>query len=130
MCADSLVTSSTDTRIGFADKIFKNKHGWLFGMAGHAAEIRELETLFGNDIPIGDYPKLNNTAGIVVDPTGKVYSYDDGYFTEVRAPYYAEGSGQDIVLGAFYMGATAYQAVEAAIQFDCGSGGPIQTLKL
>lgn len=37
----------------------------------------------------------------------------------------AIGSGADVALGAMHMGATAYQAVEAAIRFNAFTGGKV-----
>lgn len=44
-------------------------------------------------------------------------------------PYFAFGSGQDYCRGAFAMGATAEQAVEAALKFDVYSGDGIDVLR-
>lgn len=44
--------------------------------------------------------------------------------------YMAMGSGEDFAFGAMHAGATAEQAVAAAIAHDVYSGGPIVTLKL
>jgi 20S proteasome alpha/beta subunit len=45
---------------------------------------------------------------------------------EVKAKYAAIGSGSPIALGALYQGATAEEAVQAAMHHDNGSGGEIQ----
>ena len=52
-----------------------------------------------------------------------------GVFTVV-SPYYSAGSGEEISLGAMWAGATAREAVKAAIQLSRGSGPPIKTLRL
>lgn len=45
-----------------------------------------------------------------------------------RAPYYAWGSGADFALGAMAAGASALQAVEAAIKHCTTCGGPVRFL--
>lgn len=43
--------------------------------------------------------------------------------------YICLGSGMSVALGAIYMGATAKQAVEAAIKFDAACGFGVETVK-
>lgn len=42
-------------------------------------------------------------------------------------PFWSFGSGGFIALGALAVGATAIEAVEAAIRWDIGSGGPVRS---
>lgn len=46
------------------------------------------------------------------------------------APFVAGGSGSEYALGAMEMGASAVEAVAAAIKFDTSSGGPINVLTM
>jgi len=48
----------------------------------------------------------------------------------VRAPFYALGSGYQVAMGAMEFGATAEEAVRAAIKWDTGSGGDVTVLRL
>jgi inosine-uridine nucleoside N-ribohydrolase len=43
---------------------------------------------------------------------------EKGRWTDLLAPYHVAGSGMDIAMGALMMGATAIQAVAAAIEPD------------
>lgn len=65
----------------------------------------------------GDMPDLR---AIVVHTDGTVSLYDDNIWPSgpiEPAEFFALGSGTEYALGAMYMGATAEQAVEAAIRF-------------
>jgi len=67
--------------------------------------------------------------GLVVTADG-VTCFDIHGSWPVREEHYALGSGSDIATGAMAMGATAEEAVRAAIRFDTGSGGEITVLRL
>lgn len=65
-------------------------------------------------------------AGIWLRDDGTVLEKygEEGWF-EYKAPFYAIGSGECIALGALHMGATAQQAVEAAIAISQTCGGRV-----
>lgn len=68
---------------------------------------------------------------LVIRRDGKVFSYDGVVHPyEIDGEFHARGSGSAFALGAMEMGASARQAVEAAIKWDTGSGGTVQTLNL
>lgn len=70
--------------------------------------------------------------GLIIDPKGKVFYYSEKCLvTPVKDfGYYAIGSGSTVALGAMYAGATAREAVMAAIKFDVHTGGPIKMVRL
>lgn len=77
---------------------------------------------------VGDRPDLR---AVVVMPTGEVFLHDDSIWPSGPIScdeFVVLGSGQEYALGALHMGATAAQAVEAAIRFDCNSGAPVRVL--
>ena len=76
----------------------------------------------------GDPPVEDETKALVIDPRGKVEMFEADGTIEWRAPYLAIGSGKEFALGAMFMGATAQEAVRAAMQFDPYSGGRVMTL--
>ena len=81
---------------------------------------------YGTGKPIPDW--LSNECQfdlLIVEPKGLFCM--DQYFRplKINEEYYAIGSGAKAALGAMYMGATAIEAVEAAIQCDPGTGGDI-----
>lgn len=63
---------------------------------------------------------------IVVRPDGSVEQYDRYGRAVYDAPYYAIGSGTDYALGAMAFGATARQAVAAAMKHDHMTGSGVQ----
>lgn len=68
---------------------------------------------------------------IVVTPEGKVIDIDHkNAVIEVDLPFYAVGSGTAYALGAMEMGATAEQAVAAAIKWCPTVGGKVVVRKL
>lgn len=67
--------------------------------------------------------------GIVVSDAGIVCWSENGCWP-VGQPFYALGSGYQVAMGAMEMGATAEDAVRAAIKWDTSSGGEITALPL
>lgn len=67
---------------------------------------------------------------LVVDEDGEIMIYENGRTNGIRieGEYAAEGSGFEVALGAMFHGATAVEAVQAAIHHDNTSGGDIQVL--
>lgn len=76
---------------------------------------------------VGDKPDLR---AIIVRPGGEVFLSNDSLHLSgpIECDRYAIGSGSAYAFGAMHMGATAEQAVGAAIEFDIHSGGPVQAL--
>lgn len=78
----------------------------------------------------GASPWTGTEAGnsLVICPDGTLLMFGQSGPWRSSSDFYALGSGELLALGAMAHGATAHQAVEAAIRFDCHSGGPIRTL--
>lgn len=62
-------------------------------------------------------------------PDGLIVSLNHTGWEHMRVPVFAAGSGCDYAYGAMAMGATAEEAVRAAIRFDVGCGGEITVLR-
>lgn len=63
------------------------------------------------------------TNGFIVLPDGSCLRFESGAPPyRINGPFYAFGSGTWVALGALAMGATAPEAVEAAHQYDIGTG--------
>lgn len=72
-----------------------------------------------------------NFTGMLIAPNGEPFMVEDDLtLIQIKAPFYAEGSGADFAIGAMEMGASAEQAVQAAIKHSANCGGKIQTVKL
>lgn len=67
--------------------------------------------------------------GFVISPDGYIIVWGDHGPWRVDRPFYALGSGSTVAMGAMQQGASAVEAVEAAIALDIYSGGPIRVLK-
>ena len=71
----------------------------------------------------------NFDRGVIFRKTGVIEIYEpDGMF-KMTAPYYALGSGRPEALGAMHHGATAEEAVQAAIAHDANTGGEVTVLR-
>jgi ATP-dependent protease HslVU (ClpYQ) peptidase subunit len=116
---------------GHITKVRRLSDGRLAGFLGSAAPgsayVRWLDA-GGN----GDPPDLADQATVVViSPSGEIALHEEGAWHPVEgAEFAAWGSGAAAALGALYCGATAVQAVEAAIRVDPGSGGAVQCVSL
>ena len=132
LAADSLTTHAA-SRVGGVRKITRGPSGAMAGAAGDTALCHdflsqvEAGTLKDFDID-GREDGFN---GLLVTPDGMLHRVGPrGTVWPIDAACAAIGSGMDIALGALHMGATAQQAVEAAIAIDTGCGGPVQVERL
>ena len=98
--------------VGGASGVVTRCHAWgRWLTAGAQGEFRQ--DPFGED----DWNAFS------VDEVGSLRHYDnDGWFDLAHVPYYAIGSGKMTAMGAMWQGATAAQAVAAALAQceDCG----------
>jgi hypothetical protein len=68
--------------------------------------------------------------GLILHVNGSFTSYEGDGSVSFKAEYYAMGSGHEMALGAMAFGASAGQAVAAALKHDCYSEGPIEVLQI
>lgn len=133
LAADSAVCDDGMT-VGTLRKIIRIKQIGFMSLCGFApANHNELIEWLSN------WPVLNNTPecvkttkvrGLFVLKDGEVFQIDGGEPYRMDAPFFAEGSGRFIALGALAMGASAEQAVAIAIHYDNCSGDPVQIVKV
>lgn len=68
---------------------------------------------------------------MVVTPKAKIQVWDQrGVYEPISAPFFAVGSGSDFCMGAMEMGATAVQAVRAAIKWGPAIRGQVISRRL
>lgn len=112
-------------------KIHKLSFGWV-GFWGNTADMGAAIKILEGDELEGDWTKLD-VGGIVLPDTGSAYNfYIDslgGLAKEFITNNWAAGSGREFALGAMHVGATAREAVKAAIKYDIYSGGKIVVKK-
>lgn len=130
LAADTLVTAG-DGRMGYAQKA-RRIGSLLYAGCGSAGLIDRLEAWLRSGAK-GEHPELKDgsreASVYVFMPDDMVLWFHGDGATALRSEYWAAGSGGDYALGAMAMGATAEQAVQAAIKHSTGSGGDITVLR-
>ena len=71
----------------------------------------------------------NCNVGLVFHPDGRLTIYEPGGWCDATPPYYAIGTGKDAALGAMFAGASAEEAVRAAVAHDFYTCEPITVLR-
>jgi hypothetical protein len=122
-----------DNLLGSVAKIARNSNGDLAGAAGLASYnfsfLKWFTGMESGDPPKGLRDEHNFDRGVIFRKSGKIEVFEpDGRF-EMKAPYYALGSGRPEALGALFVGADAETAVCAAIAHDKDCGGDVMVLK-
>jgi len=110
--------------------------GHIVGLAG-GSYAGELFLEWYRDGDRDEKPDLTNLdleedfEAIVLRPDGTLWSCNRLFtFIPHKTEYFATGSGGKVALGAMAMGATAEEAVAAAIKHDCYTGGDIQVMTI
>lgn len=114
--------------IGNVTKIVRRDDGALAGGAGDLAWVQAFHRWFmaGEE---GDPPILEDgSKGLIVRRRKPVEMFEPGGTVEWKPPYLAIGSGKEFALGAMFAGASAIEAIKAAMAFDPGTGGEVMVL--
>lgn len=134
IAADGNISIGRSTQNGVAKKIAKTNDGYLIGVSGGLSFNYLVIDWFCNhrDEEFQYADELNNKYDcFIIDPNGQIYELNSkGLLTPFEAEYDAIGSGYQIALGAMFAGASAIEAVEAAICHNVFCGGPVHVLKL
>jgi ATP-dependent protease HslVU (ClpYQ) peptidase subunit len=134
--ASDTQVSEANSFVGHEKKIFKTDK-YLFGICGDMAAIPPLLEFVNHDLDttmLKDLVASNlGFCALIIPKKGtEYYRYTDhlGIFRDVykKNQYTAEGSGCDYALGALQQGATAEEAVKAAMKIDLFSGGRVQKI--
>lgn len=126
LAADTLVTAN-NMRSGFLTKIARQGR-LLVGFCGRSANYEA----FRNWLAAGMNGSFKSEDGnvFVIPPEGPAIIWGDGDTPwRETAPFWALGSGEAPALGAMQAGASAEEAVKAAIALDVWSGGEITVLR-
>jgi ATP-dependent protease HslVU (ClpYQ) peptidase subunit len=110
-------------------KLHRLKNGCVAGFAGAVNDaLTILRWMDGDET---EKPKFDEVTMLVASPTGRVLKYDAPKPISIKRPKYISiGTGYQVALGALHQGATAYEAVKAAIEHDAHSRGPIHQMKV
>jgi len=128
MAADRQVTMG-DTSVGDAVKVVRIK-GVLAGFSGNMALGQKFLDWVSRGMA-GEPPGMkmgDSTAQGIVAACGRILTWDHEGWDRLTADYYAIGSGRLIALGAMAVGASAEDAVRAAIRHDVYSSGAVLAL--
>lgn len=139
----STIAADTMNRDGHGLKDYASKlmigNNLIVGGAGESHKIRawwnKVKTMTVSEIIEHGYPdfnpQYNDQAIMLVDTvTLKCYKLAGSMFQLCSRGFHAVGSGRDYALAALHMGQSAPQAVQVAMEFDAGTGGEIEVVKL
>lgn len=141
LAGDTKITGCGNSHWGNIAKI-KRVDNWLIGACGAVDAmhwflkmfdpkyIEQRNTVMGN--PHSGVLKDDDLEALIISPNGKVFHVEEKLlFTPLKKQeYFAIGSGEQVALGAMCAGATAIEAVKAALRHDGSTGGRVQFLKL
>jgi ATP-dependent HslUV protease subunit HslV len=137
---NGIIAADTGMTIGGSQiaqtmKITKNSRGDVCGCCGESWWGEAFRKWF--ETGAGDPPSSPGTgvnAALVVLKSRRLRIYESSTGTvaafDLRAPYYAIGSGRCEALGAMFAGATARDAVRAAMHLDDGTFGRVTSLQV
>jgi ATP-dependent protease HslVU (ClpYQ) peptidase subunit len=148
LASDSKVSSGSDVFVGEFQKIFKliveEELSWIDRLVfrkepeqveyliGAAGTLEDIQEYIGNMFMGGERTKASYDCSLLAvcqdDEGGYIITkYDGGQKGfQLSAKYASIGSGYEIALGAMYHGASAEEAVKAAMYHDNTSGGELQ----
>lgn len=122
-----------DSQFQFASKISRNRFGDLSAAAGRASYGYKFRAWFvggeNGEPPAAGEADNTFDRGVIFRRAGTIEVYEPEGMFLVHAPYFAMGSGRPEALGAFWMNATAKQAVMAAIAHDAYTFGEVEILR-
>lgn len=119
-----------DTRTYNVKKLYRLKEGSLLGISGNLAAATRLIAFLQSD-ESKPPPRLAGASAILVRQNGRIFKFEDGTaIPMLRTKYIAGGSGFMVALGAMHAGATAVEAIKAAIAHDNSTQGRVYSLKL
>ena len=113
-------------------KLIRHRGG-IVGVAGLMSDSWRILRHLENRGDIGAFPEADDHVQVLyLDEHGVVHigSGKKPVLVPINAPFYAIGSGSHFALGAMWQGASAAEAVQAAIVFDTGSGGEVDVIEL
>ena len=121
--------------VGSYEKIFRNKKGDLAGATGNLDFCSKFKDWFLRgekgkppSAIVPGKPDETDKAFIIRHKPRCILHYEGTQFSEIETGPYAVGSGAPEARGAMFAGATAIEAVTAAIALDTATGGDITVL--
>lgn len=134
LAADTGVTAGR-SRLGNVAKIARREDGALAAVCGGAAFGFAFLTWFRDRSlsPAAPPPELKEDkdsmdAAAIFYPDGSIELFEPQGRFPVEAPYFARGSGRPEALGAMHHGASAEEAIRAAMAHDDSTWGDVMLL--
>lgn len=127
-------TMASDSQVSgdYTDRAARSKlarvAGAVIGAAGVCTDVVRFQVWYAD--PAQAKPRLGKSFEALVARDGKLYYYDAELTAIELKPPAAIGSGNAFAMGAFYMNATAVQAVAAARKYDPFTGGRTVSIRL
>ena len=130
IAGDTLIACDT-MRWSHTKKVAKSPDGYLMGAAGDMIFVRKfIDWGMMEDREEYNPPVDKHSAGVLVTPQKEILLYEGTTNpTKILSDYICLGSGSAVALGAIYMGASAVEAVNAAIKYDGACEGPVTVEK-
>lgn len=118
-----------DTFLGYIDKILVAEDGTVFTGCGAISEVR---SIFEAYEARQNLPESKSATTIQFHPKKRIMEYIEDYSPMLKDPrdYMAWGSGYKLALGAMAAGATAEEAVKAAVKHDAFTAGKVKLVKV
>ena len=119
----------------WAQKLLRGPDGTLYGGLGSAAAVNTFfEWVEGGSVgPMPTPTRLDDDRStfqvLIVPPSGRAKALNHDGYEHFGGPYVAVGAGAPTVYGALFMGATAEQAIEAALMHGSGAVGLVQSIR-
>jgi hypothetical protein len=114
--------------VGRTAKIVKRDDGAIAAAAGESSFCAEFLRLFKEGCDEQFRPAIDDDrsfAAVVITPDRQIWQITPHGRYQVDAPFYAEGSAYQILIGAMAAGASAKEAVQIACKYDTRCGGEI-----
>jgi len=131
LAADTQVVSGGAMQVGEVNKLAMSSCGqYMGGACGELINVSMFLKWVTNGADRRSWPKLTDDfKGLLVHKDGsvRIASYK-GLSRPVNASHFTIGSGEEVAGGAFVVGATAKEAVQAAIAVDLYTGGSVDLL--
>lgn len=131
MAADS-VTSYGNIQYRGTTKIVRRADGTLAGAAGQSP-LNQAFLAWVMAGENGQAPEMKKgdltSQGVIARPDGTIVIHDEIGITTHARKYQAIGVGEDVAVGALFVGASAEDAVRAAIEHNAWCGGEVFSLR-
>jgi hypothetical protein len=129
LASDTLISYET-LKVGHIKKIIKTKDGCLAGACGDCEYLAKFLEWADTDRQNSPPKYVKDADGILVLPNGEIRYYIGTSYSIIINDYFALGCGAAPALGAFFMKATAEEAVRAAIEHNTACAGDVIIEKL